>query len=190
MIAFLNKNTGEIKYALSVDVRGRKTYVSFSRNSRVYVYNSENIKVLYDENDMGSNSLNLPFIVYVFRRMCYRCFKGTDIITYIVYDDDTNQSIKYPWNKQRLLKNQKVLEHIFDPSIEYYGIKVIGDLDEFDDLLMKKFENKIQIRYSSVTETSYPMNICEHCGAPQGNYYVYRLVNEMIKNMENIDVLN
>ena len=190
MIAFINKNTGEIKYALSVDVRGKKTYVNFSKSGRTYVYNSENIRVLYDEKDMEPNSLNLPFKVYVLKKLCYRCFKETDIITYIVYDDDTNQSIKYPWNKHRLLKKQNILAHICDPSIEYYGIKVLGDFGEFDDLLMKKFENKIQIRYSSVTKTSYPMNICEHCGAPQGKYYVYRLVNEMISNMEKIDVIN
>lgn len=190
MIAFIDKNTGEVKYAFSVDVRGKKTYVKFSKSGHTYVYNSENIKVLYNEKDMEPNSLNLPFKVYVLKKLCYRCSKETDIITYIVYDDGTNQSVKYPWDEQRLLKNQKLLEHIFDPSIEYYGIKVLGDFREFDKLLMKRFENKIKIRYSSVTKTSYPMNICEHCGAPQGKYYIYRLVNEMISNMEKIDVIN
>ena len=190
MIAFLNKVTGKTEYALSVDIRGGKTYVRFSKNSRSYVYNTKNIKVLYDENDTPSSSLNLPFIVYMFKKQCYRCNKETTIITYIIYDDNTNQSIRYPWNKQRLLRNQKILSHLSDPSIEYYGIKVLGDFDKFDDLLMEKFKSKIQIRYSSVTKTSYPMNICEHCGAQQGNYYVYRSINEKIKDMKSIDFLD
>lgn len=54
---------------------------------------------------------------------------------------------------------------------------------------MKEFPNKISVQYSSTTQTSYPMNLCSHCGAQQGHYFVYKQVNEMIQAMQKIDFL-
>ena len=31
------------------------------------------------------------------------------------------------------------------------------------------------------------MNICDHCKAKQGEYFVYRAVNKLIKEMKEID---
>ena len=45
------------------------------------------------------------------------------------------------------------------------------------------------MQYSRTQNRKYPMNICEHCKAKQGEYFIYRCVNEMIKNMEEIEVL-
>jgi len=33
------------------------------------------------------------------------------------------------------------------------------------------------------------MNLCDHCGAIQGWNYIYRQVNEAIKEMEPIEIL-
>ena len=54
---------------------------------------------------------------------------------------------------------------------------------------MKKFPKKIQRRYSKTQERNYPMNLCDHCGAIQGWNYIYRQVNEVIKEMEPIEIL-
>lgn len=54
--------------------------------------------------------------------------------------------------------------------------------------MLKKFPEKIEEQYSKTQRRSYPMNLCEHCGAKQGEYFIYRHVNEMIKNMQEIEV--
>lgn len=71
-----------------------------------------------------------------------------------------------------------------DPSIEYYGLKVIGGDSSLDEMLLKKFPNKIKMQYSKTQKRSYAMSICEHCGAKQGEYFIYHYINEMIKNMQ------
>lgn len=187
MIKFLNKKTGNIETAFSAKKDGDKIYIKFTKNSKEYIYNEETIEFLKAEERKESKS---PFIIYTFKKQCYKCKRYTDIYTYIIFDDGSNESLKYPWNKKRLLENQDIFAHIEDPSIEYYGFKVVGDFKKYDDILMKIFKGKIEIRHSSVTKTSYPMNLCSHCGAPQGNYYVYRQINEMITNMQKIDVVD
>lgn len=121
--------------------------------------------------------------------MCYRCHQYTDILTYIKFKDKTCEDVTYPWNKERLLKSQDVFAHVLDPSIEYYGLLVVGDLLQYDQMLMDRFPDKIKLKYSSVVKKTYPMNICCHCGAQQGNNYVYRQVNEMINAMTEIDII-
>ena len=80
--------------------------------------------------------------------------------------------------------------HTFrDPSIEYYGLKVIGGNERLDKLLQNKFPGTIKMQYSKTQNRNYPMNLCEHCGAKQGEYFIYRRVNELIKNMQEIEVI-
>lgn len=57
-----------------------------------------------------------------------------------------------------------------------------------DELLIKEFPDKIKSQYSKTQNRVYPMNLCEHCGAKQGEYFIYRQINEAIKNMEKITV--
>lgn len=87
------------------------------------------------------------------------------------------------------MENQDIEAHIQDSSIEYYGLKVVGDDERLDHILMKKFPDKIKSRYSKTQGRSYPMNLCDHCGAVQGWNYIYRQVNEMIKEMQRIEIL-
>ena len=84
------------------------------------------------------------------------------------------------------MKYQHIENHILDPSIEYYGIKVIGDDPTFDEIVMSKYPKKIKIKYSNTQNRSYAMNLCNHCGTKQGNYFIYRQINEIIKKKQEI----
>ena len=100
----------------------------------------------------------------------------------------TNDNVTFPWDKERLLQNQNIMAHLQDPSIEYYGLKVIGQDEKLDQTLMQKFPQKIQVKYSRTQNRSYPMNLCDHCGAIQGWNYIYRQVNEFIQEMKPISI--
>lgn len=94
----------------------------------------------------------------------------------------------FPWDKERLLENQDLVAHFTDPSIEYYGLKVIGEDEKLDHILMHKFPDQIKVKYSNTQKRNYPMNMCCHCGAIQGEFFIYHQVNEMIKNMQEIEI--
>lgn len=184
------KKSGEVKTAFSAKENNDKIYIKFTQNGKEYAYNKDGIEIVADKNDTQKITENkLPFRVYTFKKPCYKCHQNTDIITYIKFVDGKHEDVTYPWDKSRLLKNQNILAHITDPSIEYYGLMVIGDFPEYDNMLMDKFPGKIEVKYSATTKTSYPMNICSHCGAQQGNYFVYRQVNEIINSMQKIDII-
>lgn len=98
----------------------------------------------------------------------------------------------YPWNKKRLYNNQDwdmPTLHMLDPSIEYYGIKVLEEIYDFDEILVNEFPKRIQFRYSNILDRVYAMNVCPICDAPQGKNYVYRDVNKKIKSMEKINIV-
>ncbi|WP_167630203.1 hypothetical protein [Listeria valentina] len=182
---FKNKKTNDIIDAYSIDLRGEKAYVKFNKDGREYTYFKENIEIvncIKKEEDAS----NLK--IYKFEKNCYKCHKETTIYTYIVFDDGTNENVEYPWDKKRLLINQKTLIHMQDPSIEYYGLKVIGDDRILDEQILNKYVDKISITYSRTQNKSYPMNKCEYCGAGQGWYFIYRYVNEEIQAMREIDL--
>lgn len=135
---------------------------------------------------MQDNKIN-KIIIYQLQKECYSCGKITSLISYI--KDFSNQDVIYPWDKKHLLENQDLARHIADPSIEYYGIKVLGADEKLDDLLMKRYPKRIKSKYSCTIKKVYPMNVCEHCGAKQGWYFLYRDVNEKIRNNEKIEIL-
>lgn len=205
-IAFKDKNTGQIKYAYAIRSTQNKVYVQFDKNGKEYGYSRENIEVCTDPQNFGnivkkgaensklskhsvSQTKSLSFITYEYQTKCYACGRKTGILTYIVFSDGTNESAVFPWDKKRALKRQDIMAHMQDPSCEYYGIYVIGDIAKLDKLLMERYPGRISIQYSGVVNKSYPMNLCEHCGAKQGKNYVYRYVNNKIKNMESIDIV-
>lgn len=66
---------------------------------------------------------------------------------------------------------------------------MLGEDEELDRILMNKFPDKIKRKYSKTQGRSYPMNICDHCGAIQGWNFIYHQVNEMIKRMEKIETI-
>lgn len=180
---FIDKRTNEVKNAYSIEVDNEKVLVQFQKDGKTYTYNADNIEIVTEPQEKKTNR------IYHFKRPCYRCKKPTTIYTYITFEDNVNEDVTFPWDKKRLLKSQDVSAHILDPSIEYYGLNVIGENDALDKRLLEKFPDKIKKQYSATQKRSYPMNICEHCKAKQGEYFVFRCVNEMIKNMQEIEVL-
>lgn len=184
MFKFKNSKTGEIKTAFTFREDGEKIYVKFTFDGKEYGYSKSNIELLFSDND------GLPFRVYSFMKTCYKCHKPTEVITYITYSDKPTEDVKFPWNLDRLLKHQDIFAHLQDPSIEYYGLNVIGDIEEFDYMLMEKYPNRIQNKYSQTIKKTYPMNVCSHCGSGQGWYFIYKDVNEQIQAMEEIKLFD
>ena len=45
-------------------------------------------------------------------------------------------------------------------------------------------------RESKTKNKGYPMNICRHCGSGQGWYFIYRDINNAIKNKEKIQAFD
>lgn len=187
MISFKNLKTKEIKTAISYREDGDRIYIKFTDNGKEYGYFKTNIEILKKENESEDE---LPFIVYSLNKECYKCHQNTAIVTYITFKDKPDESLTFPWNKNRLLDHQNILAHLKDPSIEYYGLNVIGDIANYDRLLMNKYPNKIQLKYSQTKNEMYPMNVCEHCGAKQGWYFVFREINKLISEMQNINIID
>lgn len=187
MINFRNLKTGEIKSAFSFREEENRIYIKFTDNGKEYGYFKTNIEILENE---YKNECDLPFIVYSLNKECYKCHKDTEILTYITFRDQPNKSLAFPWDKKRLLENQDIFAHIQDPSIEYYGLNVIGDIEKYDQLLMNKYPDKIRLEFSQTKKKMYPMNICSHCGAKQGWYFVFRDVNKLISKMQKIDIID
>ncbi|WP_349673850.1 hypothetical protein [Lacrimispora sp.] len=193
MIKFLNKKTGEIGEAYKIE---KKIHIQFTENGKEYQYDEKNIEILKDEKvepKIQCNDKKNLIPVYSFKRKCYssKCGKITEILTYIKFDDGTDEDMVYPWDKNRLNKNklpEAEMYHMENPSIEYYPIKVIGSDKEIDELMLKKFPEKIQTKYSGTQKRRYPMNICQYCGAKQGEYFIYEWVNKAIQKMEALPV--
>lgn len=180
---FLDKRTNEIKNAYSIEVKNEKTFVQFKKDGKAYSYHSNNIEIIDESQE------EMKHRIYQFKRPCYKCGQATTIYTYITFSDNANEDVTFPWDKERLLRNQDIFAHLQDSSIEYYGLNVIGGIEDLDEMLLEKLPEKIKMQYSRTQNRKYPMNICEHCKAKQGEYFIYRCVNKMIKNMEEIEVL-
>jgi len=187
MVKLKIKKTGEVKEVFSAEEKGGKVYVKFSEQGKEYQYAKANVEFM--ETAVVENQNQLQFKVYTFKKHCYRCQKETEILTYILFADGTNEDVAFPWDIKRLCLRQNVMAHMLDPSIEFYGIKVIGDDPKRDEMLLKKYPKRIAYRFSKTTGTAYPMNICSHCGIGQGRFFVYQQVNKLIKRMEQIQVL-
>ena len=182
---FVDKRSNEIKTAYSIEKSGDRIKIKFTEHGKEYFYNPENIRII---EEVCTSQIDDAHSIYRFSMRCYKCSQDTEIYTYIIFSDGTDEDVIYPWDKKRLLRNQDIFAHLSDPSIEYYGLKVIGGNARLDKLLMQKLPEEIKIRFSKTQNRSYPMNVCRHCGAKQGEYFIYRYVNEMITNMQPIDV--
>lgn len=183
MIKFKDKRINEIKYAYSIEKIENKMIVQFEKNGKKYTYDNNNIELLTNE-DLKKN-----FIVYKFKKQCYQCQKETTILTYLKFKN--GDDLIYPWNKNRLNKEKSFEEsmlHLEYPQIEWYPINVIGSDEELDEIMLKKFPDNIKEKYSSTQKRMYPMNICEKCGAKQGEFFIYRDLNKKIQQMEKIDI--
>lgn len=182
MIKFIDKKDNEIKIAFFSREDEEKIYVKFTSDGKEYGYFRKNIEIIPFTN------YQLPFHVYTYQKECYKCHKRTEIITYITYINKPDKDVTFPWKKRRLLRHQNILAHLEDPSIEYYGINVIGDIEKFDNMLAEKFPDKIKKTYSKTQNRKYPMNICSHCGCGQGWYFIYRDINNLIRENKKIEL--
>lgn len=190
---FLNKKTGEIGEAYKIE---KKVHIQFTESGKEYLYDEKNIEVLEDEvveSKVQENDKKNQMLVYSFKRKCYsaKCGKITEILTYIKFDDGTNEDLTFPWDKKRLNENKSSedeMYHMMNPSIEYYPINVIGSDKELDKIMLKVFPERIHMEYSSTQKRKYPMNVCRHCGAKQGEYFIYEWINKVIQKMEDLPV--
>ena len=178
MIRFVINKTGEEKQAYSLEFEKDRVVVKFSKGGKAYYYHKDNIRVIEEK----ITEPDISFKVYAYLRLCYNCNKYTTILTYIILSDD-EYSLTFPWDKEALLKRQYILNHIDDPSIEYYGLRVLGNYKKFDDIMIRLFPDRIANRYSKTTDSIYAMNLCEYCGAKQGKNFLYRHINYFIKEM-------
>lgn len=183
MIQFKIISTGEVKSAFSYREDGNKIYITFSRGGTEYGYSKKNIQLILE----SANEDDL--VVYSYQQQCYKCHCMTEVLTYVIFSDETAENVVFPWDKDRLLKYQRIEAHIIDSSIEYYGLHVIGEIDALDRVFMDRYPNRIQKKYSATQDRVYPMNICRHCGAGQGWYYIYRYINKQIRDMVPLQVV-
>lgn len=131
-------------------------------------------------------------IVYKLEQPCWKCKKKTEILTYLIINDGTDDNLIYPWDKKRLNESKTEDDekmHMEYPSIEFYPIIVIGDDIDIDNIIMQKYPERIQIRYSSAEKMKYPMNLCQHCKSKQGRFFIYERINQIIKDMEQLQIV-
>ena len=185
---FLDKRTNEIKNAYSVEYGDGKVHIQFEKNGKIYSYKGDNIELINDDSENNKKQL----VVYSYVRTCYKCKGDTEILTYIVWDNADNENLLYPWDKNRLNEewsSERTLAHIKYPEIEFYPIKVIGADEELDELMMKNYPSRIYKKYSNTQSREYPMNVCQHCGAKQGEFFVYSEINKRIQQMEELEIV-
>lgn len=179
---FIYKPTGEMKQAYLIKETKNKYKINFVEGGKDYWYDKENIEILKSNSD--------ELIIYSLDRECYKCKKNTKIYTYMIYNG-TEESLRYPWDTKRLLNNQDfelVMLHMEDPEIEYYPIVILGQNSKLDKILMRLYSDDIRLLYSRTQKRKYAMNVCKHCGAKQGEFFIYRELNKIIKDMKEINI--
>lgn len=185
---FLDKRTNETKTAHSIVSENNKVLVTFKEGGKAYPFNPNNIEIIPDTPLSDTCTPAFSHRIYHFERECYKCKNHTTIYTYIIFDDGTDEDVTFPWDKERLLEYQDLECHLMMPSLEFYGLKTLGQDKNMDKIMLQKFPDKIQKKYSNTLKRTCPMNLCQHCGAKQGDFYVYEMVNKKIAKMENIDI--
>lgn len=179
---FIYKNNGKINEAYSIIEEGNNFKVKFLENGKEYKYLKDNIEIIKDK--------DIEVILYTYNKKCFKCGKTTIIYTYVIYDD-TFDSLKFPWDRKRLNSLKSVdstLLHLQYEEIEFYPINIIGSNKYLDKEIMKLYPNNIKYLYSSIQKRRYAMNICGNCGAQQGEFYIYKDINLIIKEMKNLKV--
>lgn len=185
MMKFRDNKRNIIKEAYSIKEIEDKLIVQFSKDGKEYTYSKNNIELIMDDRSTDE----IPFIVYEFNRLCYKCKRQTKILTYIKFPN--GDDLIYPWDKERLNEEKSLEEtitHMQHPEIEWYPIMVIGSDEVLDNIMLEKFPDFIKKQYSNIQNRIYPMNICEKCGAKQGEFFIYKELNEKIQRMEQINI--
>ncbi|MEG0619344.1 MAG: hypothetical protein RR557_08605 [Bacilli bacterium] len=180
-----NLKNNEEKEVYSVKVIGENTHVCYQEGGKEYRFKNENVEIINNE-ELSDES----FYVYEYKRNCYNCKKDTDILTYIKFNDGTKDDVVFPYDKERLLENQDLEQHLSDPACEYYGLIVLGDDARIDGIMAKLYPEKIKLLYSTVINRKYYMNVCEHCGCKQGKNYVLKGINDFIRDEVELKIVN
>jgi hypothetical protein len=178
------------------EVHGNTVIVQFKEEGKQYRYHADNVFLTDNPSECQSYSpINKELLIYSFEQICYRCHKPTRILTYLLYEkqlcSQTVENLTFPWDKPRLNQEksgQQTLYHMFHEEIEFYPIAVLGDNSRLDELLLHKYPQYIRIQYSKTQNRRYPMNICQHCQAKQGQYFIYVELNRKIQKMQNISI--
>ncbi len=184
IMRFLDKKTNEIKEAYSIRKNGNNVLVKFQKGEKEYSYNQYRIQILKD-----TASFHSCRKVYKFNKRCGNCGKTTSIYTYIVFSDDPKEDVTFPWDKKRLRRNQNTFAHLCNPSLEFYGFRIIGQDEDLDEQFAKAFPQKIKIRYYPTRKMVYfeAQNLCDHCRAFQDKFSIYKCVDIMIQQKKKID---
>lgn len=193
MNKFVNTKTGKLYTAYSIREIGDKYVVVFKKGGKEYTYDRYTIDLmtgcdLSSTNDVPTSTGKL--IVYSYDKTCYNCGEKTQLLTYIVYTGNILDNFTYPWDKIKALKYQNTELHMINEDIEYYGVKVLGDVFSFDEIMVNKYPKRISVAYSKTLRRSYAMNICEHCKAIQGKNFVYKDINRFIRDMTPLNVFD
>lgn len=184
MINFCDKRTNTKKTAFSIRKDGNKVFVKFTEGGKEYSYFEDNIEIL-DSKPFS------PLIIYSLEQPCYKCKKTTEVLTYMLFADGTNENLTFPWDKQRLNRKKSMdahMAHMSNPDIEFYPIMVIGSDEVLDKFMLAQYPKRIRMEYSATQKRTYPMNICQHCGAKQGEFFIYQRLNKIIKKMEELKI--
>ena len=147
MMKFRDKKSNIIKEAYSIKEIEDKIIVQFSKDGKEYTYSKNNIELIMDDHTTDK----IPFIVYEFNRICYKCKRPTKILTYIKFPN--GDDLIYPWDKERLNEEKSLEEtitHMQHPEIEWYPIMVIGSDEVLDNIMLEKFPNFIKKQYSNI----------------------------------------
>ena len=199
--------------------RERGTYITFAnsnnqkvRNSRIDISKEEILKK-FEENSKRSKSeidiceqleikrnaasKNKDIFVYTFSRNCQQCHTVNELLTYMVFDDDTDENLVFPWDRERLFSSQDAIsffKHMLYEESEYYSYQVLGENKKLDQLMLKKFPETIRMEYSKTLKEKYAMNICPKCNGvgmgKHGKNFLHVLLDQKIKNMEKIKVID
>lgn len=181
------KKTNEVKDVYSIKRQNGRVFLKFAEKEKSYPYLERNIEILDNRKEKAEKGQPI-FKVYKYVKKCHRCHEDTTIYTYIIYSDGSGETVEFSRNPDKFKVDQKTLANLLVPGIEYYGLKVIGTDKKMDQVMMKMYPNKIRVKYCSMQEKKYPMNICNHCGAGQSCYFVCCDINEAIKGQRKIFV--
>lgn len=183
----IDKRTGKKETVYSVREEDDKMFIRFKEGGTEYSYFRTNIETLPDTPPIDTSGL----LVYSLEQVCYRCQKTTEVLTYMLFADKTRDNLVYPWDKKRLNSIQStelLLAHMQYEHIEFYPIMILGSDDKLDKLMLEQFPDRISMATSKTQNRTYPMNICQHCKAKQGEFYIYERINKLIAKKQEIKV--
>ena len=109
---FLDRRSNEIIEAYEILIRQEKACVRFTEGGKEYAYHKENIELID-----ASGKADCPFVVCRLMKECYKCRKQMAVLTYIVFDDGTDEDVVFTRDKESVSGNQYVSVHMRDPGI-------------------------------------------------------------------------